>query len=100
MNDIDKIFEDWNEEEWNNTEDLFGELKEEIKSSIYDNTFSFYLETVDGVNDICETYKKYNVISDYDVKWDSNNTIDVYIHPCNKMDSVIMSISVTPTSSN
>jgi len=92
MKDIDDIFNDWNDEEWNENDYSLNELKNELQDCANDH--NSYFETLDDLRDVCESYMKYNVITDYDVKWDNSNKIDIYLNPVNKIETINLNITI------
>jgi len=81
-------------EDWNENENLLEELKSELKDSVYNNNFNSYFETIDELKDICETYKNFNAIGDYDVRWDNNSNINIYLNPINKLETINLNITI------
>ena len=89
----DKDYFPFEDDNWDENENMFEELKIELKDCVENNAFSTYYQTVDELKDICETYKKFNTITDYDVRWDNNNMIDVYLNPINN-ESINLNINI------
>lgn len=93
MKEIDDIFNDWDEEEWGGNNYSLNELKSELKDCVHNNDFNTYGQTVDELKGVCESYMRYNVITDYDVRWDMNNLIDVYLNPING-ETIVLNITI------
>lgn len=93
------------EEDWDEQEDELHELKNDIRQCFNDCYLMLPTDMKKILDNVCENYKDSNVISEYRVEFPKRNNenfniVDIYLKPYNKVETLVLNVSIIPNESN